>query len=332
MSTTRALWVAGIQVESRNLDGEGNLLRAEPLVSDAAERGAELVLCPEFLAPGYLYHRSLWDAAEPQGGLTEHWLARMARQHRIYIGASYLEATGADFFNTFTLMRPDGTVAGRVRKESLPGFEGWYFRSCSGPKVIETELGRIGVGICHDNCTARFMRRVSQERIDLLLMPHSAPNITLGPLTLMGDHGRKVGDLAGFYANSFGIPTVMANKAAGKDSLSPIPCVPMLRFRFHFAGRSTICSADGTVCDQLGEEPEVVFAEVVLDANRRRQPQPLPTGYWSKPPQWFPRASAAVFRVLEWTGKISYQSSGTRRKAIRKAHAKFSTSSPSSTL
>src|SRR5207237_529905 len=135
------------------------------------ERGAELVLCPEFLAPGYSYHPSLWTMAEPCGGPTELWLARMARQHRMYIGASYLEASGDDFFNTFSLMRPDGTVAGRVRKESLPGFEGWYFQGCSGLKVIETELGRIGIGICHDNCTSRFMRRVSQEQIDLLLMP-----------------------------------------------------------------------------------------------------------------------------------------------------------------
>jgi hypothetical protein len=53
MSVPRRLKVGGIQVESRNLDFEGNLQRAEALVADAAERRAELVLCPEFLAPGY---------------------------------------------------------------------------------------------------------------------------------------------------------------------------------------------------------------------------------------------------------------------------------------
>ena len=154
MSERRKLRIARLQVESRNFDLEGNLRRAEALLTSAAERGAELALCPELLAPGYVYYRSLWDMAEPRSGPTELWLARMARQHRMYIGASYLEASGDDFSNTFSLMKPDGTIAGRVRKESLPGFEGWYFKSCPGPKVIETEFGRIGIGICHDNCTS----------------------------------------------------------------------------------------------------------------------------------------------------------------------------------
>ncbi len=102
MNAIRTLRVAGVQVESRNLDVQGNLRRAEGLVAVAAERGAELVLCPEFLAAGYVYDPSIWDVAELRGGPTELWLARMARQHRLYIGASYLEATGNDFFNTFT--------------------------------------------------------------------------------------------------------------------------------------------------------------------------------------------------------------------------------------
>jgi predicted amidohydrolase len=57
--------------------------------------------------------------------------------------------------------------------------------------VIETELGRVGIGICWDNSTSRFMRRLSQEQLDILLMPHSAPCITMGPFTLVGESGRQ---------------------------------------------------------------------------------------------------------------------------------------------
>lgn len=324
MNAIRTLRVAGVQVESRNRDVEGNLRRAEVLVAQAAERGAELVLCPEFLAPGYVYHRSLWDVAEPRGGPTEIWLARMARRHRLFIGASYLEAEADDFFNTFTLMRPDGTVAGRVRKESLPGFEGWFFNGCPGPKVIETELGRVGIGICWDNCTSRFMRRMNQEQVDLLLMPHSAPCIALGPLPILVYNARKMlRGIAGFYACAFGIPTVMVNKAAGAESSSPVPGVPLVHFRFHFTGQSTICNADGHVCDQLAEQEGVVFAEVVLDAARKRQSPRLPAGYWSKPPALFPRASAALYRTLEWIGRTAYKRSRSRRRAARDAFARW---------
>jgi N-carbamoylputrescine amidase len=324
MNAIRTLRVAGVQVESRNLDVRGNLRRAEALVAVAAERGAELVLCPEFLVPGYVYDASLWDVAEPRGGPTELWLARMAGQHRLYIGASYLEASAHDFFNTFTLMRPDGTVAGRVRKESLPGFEGWFFRSCSGPKVIETELGRVGVGICWDNSTARFLRHVSQEQVDLLLMPHSAPRITMGPLELVGENGRELlRGIAGFYASALGVPTLMVNKAAGEDSWSPAPCAPLVQFRFHYMGQSTICNAEGNVCDQLEEREGIVFAEVALDTGRKRRLPRIPAGYWSRPPAAFPRTSAALFRVLEWVGKAAYKLSPSRRRAVRATLARW---------
>jgi N-carbamoylputrescine amidase len=328
MNAIRTLRVAGVQVESRNLDVRGNLRRAEALVAVAAERGAELVLCPEFLAPGYVYDSSLWDVAEPRGGPTERWLARMAGQHRMYIGASYLEASADDFYNTFTLMRPDGAVAGRVQKEALPGFEGWFFRSCSGPKVIETEHGRVGIGICWDNNTARFMRSVSQEQVDLLLMPHSAPCITMGPLKLVGDNGRKMlRGVAGFYASALGVPTVMVNKASGEDSWSPAPGVPLVRLRFHYIGQSTICNADGNVCDQLEEQEGIVIADVVLDAKAKRRLPRIPTGYWARPPAVFPRTSAALFRVLEWVGKAAYTLSRSRRRAVRATLAQWRTES-----
>src|SRR5258708_7451192 len=109
MNATRMIRLGGVQGESRNFDAERNLC------------GAELVLCPEFLATGYLYDRPIWNVAEPRGGPTERWLSRMAQQHSLYIGASYLEASSDNFFNTFALMNPHGAVAGRVRKESLPG-------------------------------------------------------------------------------------------------------------------------------------------------------------------------------------------------------------------
>ena len=104
MTTLR---VAAVQVESRNGEGARNLARAAPWVARAAERGAQLVLCPEFLATGYIYDTSIWRAAERAGGLTERWLGDLARRHAIHVGASYLESDGDDFHNTFALAAPD---------------------------------------------------------------------------------------------------------------------------------------------------------------------------------------------------------------------------------
>jgi N-carbamoylputrescine amidase len=311
---SRTLSLAGVQIESRNGEVEANLAHAEPFVARARERGAQLILCPEFLAPGYIYDACIWEAGEPQGGPTERWLRRMAVEHRVYIGASYLEASGDDFFNTFALVQPDGAVAGRVRKESLPGFEGWYFRGCPGPKVIETEIGRIGIGICYDNHTARFLGQLRRADVDLLLMPHSGPCIGFGWFDeLFLDSLREI---PRFYARAFGIPTMLVNKASLTDSPSPIPVLPLVRLPFHFPGLSTICDCYGGVRGSLGEGEGIVAAEVVLDPSKKRCPKP-PIGHWAHPPQRFPRLGGAVFRAFEVLGRAAYARNSARRRAGR---------------
>jgi hypothetical protein len=128
-------------------------------------------------------------------------------------------------------------------------------------------------------------------------------------------------NLPGFYARAFGIPVVMANKAAGRDSTSPVPWVPLLRLNFHFVGQSTIRDAEGNVCDQLDEREGVAIADVALAPQQARPPPQTPSGYWSHTPPFlprFPRTAAAVFRVLEWTGSGAYRLSRSRRPAARK--------------
>jgi N-carbamoylputrescine amidase len=305
--------VAAVQVESRNLDVDGNLARAEPWVRAAAERGAELVVCPELLATGYIFAESIWQAGEPRGGATERWLARLAATHRIFVGASYLEADGDDFYNTFALASPRGDIVGRVRKESLPVFEGWYFTSCDRPKVIDTELGRIAVGICNDNQTAAFLRRMIDERPDLILMPHSAP-CAPGVARLLRAAVASVGR---FYARSLGVPVVVVNKV-GSPSRSPIPLAPLVRVPFRFPGLSSVVDSDGRVVAELATGEGIAVGDVVVDPARKRDPEPpTGTGYWANPPPRFARALGTVMRVLERAGRRAYARSTARVTAAR---------------
>jgi N-carbamoylputrescine amidase len=318
------LRIAGVQVESRNGEVEANLDRAGTWVAQAAAQGARLVLCPEFLAAGYIYDASMWRSAEPQDGPTEAWLRVRAAAHGLYVGATYLEVDGDDFHNTFALAAPDGVVAGRVRKEALPGFEGWYFRSGPGSRVIDTDLGRIAVGICHDGHTARFMRRLCREGADVLLLPHSAPLSLLLPRAMMRDALRSI---APYYARAFGIPTLMVNKWSATDSRSPIPIVPFVTLRFRFPGLSMICDGDGTVLDHRAEGEGIVVADVRLDPTLRRRP-PEPTGYWSRSPSRFARTGALLFRLFERLGEAAYARSEARKAAARAAATRVASRRP----
>ena len=45
-----------------------------------------------------------------------------------------------------------------------PFFEGWYFTpDRESSKIVSTELGRIGVGICNDNQTCWFLRAMTRD-------------------------------------------------------------------------------------------------------------------------------------------------------------------------
>jgi N-carbamoylputrescine amidase len=324
VTTPRTLRVAAVQVTSKDGAIRRNLENAGRFVAEAVDRGAELVLCPEFLAAGYVYDESLWKSGEPHGGPTETWLRGLAKRHGIHVGASYLEADGDDFFNTFALAAPNGSIAGRVRKESLPFCEGWYFRSCSLPKWIDTKLGRIAVGICQDNHTSRFFRRVMVDEPDLLLMPHSAPCVPLSGWVTR----RTLGEIGPWYARTFGIPTVFANKAAARTR-TPLPGVPLVRLRFDFPGMSTISDSDGCMLEQLPDREGVLVADVRLDESRKLRPEPPRGFYWSRPPPVIPRALGAFFVLMERLGERAYARNVARPSAAREAASRWSTTSVS---
>lgn len=64
---------------------------------------------------------------------------------------TFLEAEGEDFFNCFALSTPKGEIAGRVRKCPPASFEAYHYRAGDTSQVINTEIGRIGVGVCYEN-------------------------------------------------------------------------------------------------------------------------------------------------------------------------------------
>ncbi len=318
----RSLKAAAIQVKNRNGQPDKNLESAANLVREAARQGAKLALCPEFLAAGYLYDESLWEAGEPRGGPTETFLARAAKEHGILIGATFLEAEGEEFFNTFSLFGPEG-VLGRVRKGSLPFFEGWYFAPCEKPKVIQTDLGKIGVGICNDTNTAAFLKHMFDEKPDLILMPHSAPTPRvplLDPL-FRPSYRKQLKGIASKYAQALGVPVVFANKVS-EEYRTPLPLAPGLSLPFEFEGFSAICDAEGkTLAYSEGEEKALV-AEIVLDPGKKHGDVPATSGYWSFAPSFFPRVYGAAFTLLDRLGRRAYRQNPRRAGKARAAGSK----------
>ncbi|WP_287154356.1 carbon-nitrogen hydrolase family protein [Candidatus Solincola tengchongensis] len=311
----RTLRVGAVQMESANGDIEGNLERATRFVEEAVECGARLVVLPEFMPTGYIFSKEIWDAAEPREGPTMRWLRETSRRLGVWLGTSYLEAEGEDFYNSFVITGPDGGEAGRVRKQTPAFAEAFFTRGEGGPHLIETALGRIGVGICYENQLAYLPCLMGSGRVDLLLMPHSAPSPMPNPLfprRAVEEYNRRLRELAPHYARLLGIPAVMVNKCG--PWVSPIPGLPFLTQRSSFPGFTCIADSDGTVLAQLEGDEGVVVEEVRLDPTRRKGEVPPPRGRWAFRVPWVMNQ----FRLIEAAGKTYYRLSHERRRRARR--------------
>ncbi|MBU1671319.1 MAG: carbon-nitrogen hydrolase family protein [Actinobacteria bacterium] len=307
----RTVRAAAVQMESLNSAVERNLERATGFVEEAAARGARLIALPEFTATGYIFTKEIWDAAEPHDGPTARWLRETSSRLGVWIAAGFLEAEGDDFVNTYVLANPEGGEDGRVQKQTPAAAEAYFTEGRSGPHVIDSELGRIGVGICYENQLAFTPGLMTSQSVDLILMPHSAPLLQPRPFFRWVNEGyeKALRGLAGLYAEQLGIPAVMVNKSGRWRS--PIPFMPLLKQDSAFPGLSAIADSDGTVKAQLAEEEGVIVEDVTLDPGRKTGSWTGCHGRWSMketPP--FIYALVAV----EYMGRAWYAMSGDRKR------------------
>ncbi|KAF3330080.1 omega-amidase,chloroplastic-like protein [Carex littledalei] len=142
---------------------EKNISHARSLIRGAAQKGAKLVVLPEMWCCPYSM-KSLRDHAEDidaQSAPSVSMLSEAASHHKItIIGGSIPEMSGDKLFNTCCVLGPDGEIIAKHRKlhlfdADLPGDlnfrESDTFAYGDGPTVVDTDVGRIGIGICHDN-------------------------------------------------------------------------------------------------------------------------------------------------------------------------------------
>jgi N-carbamoylputrescine amidase len=270
----RYLRLAAIQMVSANGQVADNLSHAAHWASLAGERGSELVLLPELFSSGFDMTADAWRVAEPQGGATERWLLATAGQHGYFIGGSYMERRGGDYFNTFALAGPQG-ISGRVRKRHPCSLEAYLFKAGDDPHVIDTALGRIGVAICYDSSLREVWDRMLAASPDLLLFPMSAPT---PPRTWL--YGQRKIDAfhASFFdgatqsARLLGMPCAMSNKWGPWDTdvSGVIPRLILGRQHSQFPGFTHVADSDGQEVARVTSGEGVAVADVRLDASRRR--------------------------------------------------------------
>jgi N-carbamoylputrescine amidase len=304
----KQLTVAAVQMACQPGRVDENLERATQFIEVAVQRGAQLVLLPELMPSGYQLTEALWDSAEPFNGRTVGWLTSLAQRLRVYLGTTFLEAAEEDFFNTFALGTPQGAIAGRVRKSPPASLEAYFYRAGSGTHIIDTALGRIGVGICYENLLFARLRELYHASVDIVLQPAAAGR----PKPFIpGDlerFDRMVQGIAPHYAKVLGVPVVMANRTGALHTSLPGGAGELAS---SFPGLSTIVGSDGAVKAVLGEEEGVIVADVQLNPGRKVTAPPARFGRrWGVPVPWY----AFIWPLTQRQGERAYVQS-TERKA-----------------
>ncbi|PSS20784.1 Omega-amidase [Actinidia chinensis var. chinensis] len=145
-------------------DKERNIAHARKAIEEAANKGAQLVLLPEIWNSPYsndsfpVYAEDIdagGDASPPTAMMSE-----LSRNLKITIvGGSIPERSGDKLYNTCCVFGTDGKLKAKHRKIHLfdidiPGQmtfkESLTLTAGESPTIVDTDVGRIGIGICYD--------------------------------------------------------------------------------------------------------------------------------------------------------------------------------------
>lgn len=154
--------------------------------AEAARQGAQLCALPEnfaFMGPERGKLAIAESLVEEHPGPILARMAAIARQHRFHLlcgGFPERAATPDKCLNASVLLGPEGGVLGVYRKMhlfdvSIPGRaeyrESEVFEGGSGPAVVETPLGPIGLSVCYDLRFPELYRSESAAGARILAVP-----------------------------------------------------------------------------------------------------------------------------------------------------------------
>lgn len=162
-------------------DKEANLKKAQTMIIQARQQGAEMVVLPEvFNAP---YQTSLFpDYAEPYPGPSTELMARLARKQRILlVGGSIIEQdSSGKLYNSSFVFDETGSLLARHRKIhlfdiNLPGKvavrESDTLHAGDTITVVKHDKLCFGLMICYDCRFTELGRAAVLEGAEVLVIP-----------------------------------------------------------------------------------------------------------------------------------------------------------------
>lgn len=257
--------VVGLVQMSMMQDRQNNLDKAELMVREAAQDGAEIICLPE------LFQTEFWCAfpadleyfnwAEPIPGPTTERFQRVAREtHAVVVVSLWEKVARSVYYNSAVVLDADGALLGIYRKNHIPlspvFHEKLYFKPGNlGYPVFHTCYGNVGVYICHDRHYPEGARALALAGADIVLVP-TATNDT----SLSGTVWEKELVAHAIFNELFIAGVNRVGVETGSDGKA-----------FRYYGRSLVIGPSGDILQQAGGDTCNLLCEVDwADIDERR--------------------------------------------------------------
>lgn len=265
----RQVKVAALQF-SCSKDVQENINKAEKMVREAADNGANIILLPELFERQYFCQEKRYDYYDYASPLEKNpavnRFKEVAKELGIVIPVSFYERDIDRLFNTVAMIDADGSVLGIYRKTHIPDDhfyqEKFYFTpGDTGFKVFDTRFGCIGVGICWDQWFPETARCMAVQGAEMLLYPTAIGSEPILDVDSSG-HWRRV--MQGHAAANL-MPIVAANRI-GVETVEPCKENAGQSSSLDFYGCSFIADATGDIIASAKQEETILYGEFDLDA------------------------------------------------------------------
>ncbi|MCP4375586.1 MAG: N-carbamoylputrescine amidase [bacterium] len=175
----KQLTVAATQMAC-SWNADETIAKAETLVRQAAEEGAQIILLQELFQTPYFcleQHVKHFELATPmeEDRAINHFRS-VAAELQVVLPISYYERSGLSLFNSLAIIDADGSLLFNYRKTHIPQAPGYEEKTYFSPgdtgfRVVQTQYAKLGCGICWDQWFPETARCLTLMGAELLLFP-----------------------------------------------------------------------------------------------------------------------------------------------------------------
>lgn len=234
-------------------DKEGNLEKASSMIVDSVDADADFIILPEMFNCPYSNDKFIEYAEEEHESPTLNTISQLAKANDVYILAGSIpERESGRLYNTSYMFDKTGKIIAKHRKMHLFDIdvkdritfkESDVLTAGDDFTVVDTEFGKIGIGICYDVRFVELARIMAENGASILFYP-GAFNQTTGPA-----HWE-----------------LLFRSRALDNQVFCVGVAPALNLdaSYHSYGHSIVANPWGEVMVQAGEKEELLICEIDL--------------------------------------------------------------------